>query len=336
MDLNHPDPQDTLEGEGGYFVGRVQSSVMQTRSEFPRLVLFILVLPLLGCGTQPSPPQAVSTSAHSNSPTKTAIPGLENTFQISPTLYCGNSPETKLAFDALRTLGVKTIISVDGAVPHWEWAEERGIRYIHIPMGYDGIGPEQKLKLAKAIHEVDGPVYVHCHHGKHRGPAAAMFMHLCVHPSWTQKDAEEFLASAGTDPHYAGLYRAIRQFEPIPTEHWKSNKRELPKFVKGPDLVQRMIAMDDHWSEIKTLTAKDISKEKRRIAELILLLQDDYTELHRANLNTDHGFKEFVMTGLSAVHALRETQLESVDLKKRLEQVSRNCTGCHRQFRDNR
>jgi hypothetical protein len=34
--------------------------------------------------------------------------------------------------------------------------------------------PEDRIKeLAKAVRELEGPVYIHCHHGKHRSPAAS-------------------------------------------------------------------------------------------------------------------------------------------------------------------
>ena len=41
------------------------------------------------------------------------------------------------------------------------------------PIGYDGVPREQALRMIKAVQVAKGPVYFHCHHGKHRGPAGA-------------------------------------------------------------------------------------------------------------------------------------------------------------------
>ena len=45
--------------------------------------------------------------------------------------------------------------------------------WIHIPIGYDGIPLESEAAIVRAMKETEGPVYFHCHHGLHRGPAAA-------------------------------------------------------------------------------------------------------------------------------------------------------------------
>ena len=39
--------------------------------------------------------------------------------------------------------------------------------------GNAGINEDEIAMIAKTFREVEGPFYVHCYHGKHRGPAAA-------------------------------------------------------------------------------------------------------------------------------------------------------------------
>ena len=87
-------------------------------------------------------------------------------------LYSGSEPHGEEGIASLKELGVKTIVSVDGAKPAVETARKYGMRYVHIPIGYDGVPEEAGQSLARLMREAETPIYVHCHHGKHRGPAA--------------------------------------------------------------------------------------------------------------------------------------------------------------------
>ena len=101
------------------------------------------------------------------------MPKLPNAYRLHPRVISGGQPEGEQAFARLKELGVKTVISVDGARPEVELARKYGLRYVHLPHGYDGVPDERASELAKAVRDLPGPVYIHCHHGKHRSPAAA-------------------------------------------------------------------------------------------------------------------------------------------------------------------
>ena len=45
------------------------------------------------------------------------IVGVHNAFRVSEKIYSGSQPESDAAFAALKNLGVKTIVSVDGGKP---------------------------------------------------------------------------------------------------------------------------------------------------------------------------------------------------------------------------
>src|SRR4051794_23849607 len=77
--------------------------------------------------------------------------GLHNIFRVTDRLYSGSSPEGDASFAALRKLGIKTVISVDGARPDVKRARKFGLRYVHLPIGYDGVPREQALRLARAV-----------------------------------------------------------------------------------------------------------------------------------------------------------------------------------------
>src|SRR5262249_33410514 len=132
--------------------------------------------------------------------------GLHNVYRLTDRLYSGSAPEGDEGFASLRGLGVRTVISVDGARPDLERARRFGLRYVHLPVGYDGAPEAQPLRLARAVRDLPGPVYVHCHHGKHRGPAAAAVVLRCLDESCGADAATAWMRQAGTDPHYGGLY----------------------------------------------------------------------------------------------------------------------------------
>ena len=50
-------------------------------------------------------------------PNSQDYPALHNLLAVSPRIYSGGEPDGDAAFEALRKLGVKTIVSVDGARP---------------------------------------------------------------------------------------------------------------------------------------------------------------------------------------------------------------------------
>ena len=54
-------------------------------------------------------------------------------------------------------LGVKTVISVDGAKPDVDLAKKHGMRYVHLPHGYDGVPDDRAKELAKAVRRPGRP-----------------------------------------------------------------------------------------------------------------------------------------------------------------------------------
>src|SRR5688500_5709584 len=138
----------------------------------------IVTLPIaaVGCGQNPpaatSPPRATQQSrsqpavATEATPKKLAAEHLPNPWQDHPKVISGGLPEGDKAFKELADLGVKTVISVDVAKPDVALAKKYGLRYVHLPHGYDGVPELRAKELAKAVRDLPGPVYIHCHHGK--------------------------------------------------------------------------------------------------------------------------------------------------------------------------
>ena len=181
------------------------------------------------------------------------MPGLHNLMQLSDDVFSGSEPVGDEAFASLKTLGVHTIVSVDGATPDIEMAQKYGIGYVHIPFGYDTIPLTAQLSLTRAARESKVPLYIHCHHGKHRGPAAAAI--LCRAKGLADSaGALKILENAGTSRDYSGLWRDVEHYT-VP-----SDKTELPQLVESANvesLPAAMARIDRNFDHLKLCAATD-------------------------------------------------------------------------------
>jgi protein tyrosine phosphatase (PTP) superfamily phosphohydrolase (DUF442 family) len=223
-----------------------------------RLIGFLafLALPLLLSGCQrhgapspmPSEPAVVVLG-------RVEVAGLHNVYRLTDKLYSGSSPDGDTGFASLQQLGIQTIISVDGARPDVEAAHKFGMRYIHLPIGYDGVPHDQGLRIAKAVRDLPGPVYIHCHHGKHRGPAAAAVAHLCLDEKCNVETALAEMRRAGTDSHYTGLYAAPGEFGRPTAADLDRVSSDFPEVSEVAALAQIMVGIDERWERIKLIRA---------------------------------------------------------------------------------
>jgi protein tyrosine phosphatase (PTP) superfamily phosphohydrolase (DUF442 family) len=203
-----------------------------------KLAPVVVLLVVVGCkpsGGQPAPGRPVEAA------------GIQHAFQVSDNIYSGSGPAGDVGFASLQALGVKTIISVDGATPDVAAAKRHGLTYVHLPVGYDGIPRHRVVALVKAATTLPGPIYVHCHHGKHRGPAAVAVIQLCTNPTWDAEKAEAWLAAAGTDPKYTSLMAIPRTLERPTAEELAAAPVKFPEVTPVPDLTRVMAAIDKRW-----------------------------------------------------------------------------------------
>src|SRR4051812_11985448 len=102
-----------------------------------RSISLMLVLLLTGCSIEEIPPvrPAALPAKIELLPTRY----LPNTVRIHERVISGGLPEGDAAFEELKELGIKTLISVDGVKPDVAQAKKFGMRYVHLPHGYDGV-----------------------------------------------------------------------------------------------------------------------------------------------------------------------------------------------------
>jgi cytochrome c556/protein tyrosine phosphatase (PTP) superfamily phosphohydrolase (DUF442 family) len=269
------------------------------------------------------------------------IPGVHNAFRATPRIYSGSQPESDESFAAIAKLGVKTIVSVDGSKPDVGAARKHGLRYVHLPIGYDGVPTNRVAELVKLTAATSGPFFVHCHHGKHRGPAAVAVM--CeASEGWTTGQAVTWLREAGTAPDYPGLYRAAQEFRP-PTKAQLATIKELPEVARTSSLVQAMVAIDAHYDQLK---------ESQKAGWKTPPSHADISPPHEATMLWEH-FQEIARTADTAGRSddyrakLAEAEQISDSLRKLLraspdfavldaafKRVGQSCSACHQKYRN--
>ena len=91
-------------------------------------------------------------------------------------VYVGGSPDVHV-WAELEARGVKTVVGVEGVPPQPPAGADHAVRLVHIPIGYDGVDRLAREQLTRVAREAERPVYIYCHHGQHRGPAAAAIVY---------------------------------------------------------------------------------------------------------------------------------------------------------------
>ena len=216
------------------------------------VAVLLVALALMGCesgqkNASTPAPAAVTLDDHGD-PT-----GLHRHRRWSERIGQGAQPEGEEAFRNLRALGYTTVLSVDGSVPEVEVAAKYGLAYAHVPIGYDGITLEEQIGIIKAVKESPGPVYVHCHHGKHRGPAAAMIARECLEGVMPD-EAVSALELSETSKDYTGLYRDVREFK-APTAAQIAAAPKPPGAVKPTGVRAAMVDVDKRFDFLKASQA---------------------------------------------------------------------------------
>ncbi|WOO43036.1 hypothetical protein [Rubellicoccus peritrichatus] len=176
------------------------------------------------------------------------LANLENTYLYADGIYGGSGPYGEADFAALQDAGIKTVVSVDGAYPKIELARKYGLEYIHVPIGYDQVSEEKTAQLVKAMQTREGPFYVHCHHGKHRGPAAAVCM-LVGAGKISNDSAVAIMKQVGTSADYTGLY-ADAQNMTVLEQATIDAAPELREVAEVSELAAVMAQIDIAWDNL--------------------------------------------------------------------------------------
>lgn len=289
----------------------------------------------------PSPPEPPTSRPGEQA----AHAGLQNVLTVAPGIISGSGPDGRADFESLRAMGVRTIISVDGTTPDVAAARAAGLRYVHLPVGYDGVPVDKQRQIARALRDLAGPVYVHCHHGKHRGPAAAAGAAVVL-GLLSPVEGLAFLKKAGTGEMYAGLFACVREAKPAQDGELESIVADFPEIAQVGDLVAAMVEIDATFEHLRLIQKAgwrvpddhpDLSAadEAHRLETLLA------TSAGQAPCGTDTAV--FRRTALGAAEdakrlraILSQRDIRPQDLDAELERVRASCQTCHAEFRDRR
>ena len=174
-----------------------------------KYLILCLSVALFGCGVPEEQEKADEIQ-------KLDIEGVKNAYRLSPRIITGGQPDEETGFAELQKLGIKTIVSVTDAAPDEEAAKRYGMKYVHVPMDYEGVSPEQREQILGAATETSDPVYIHCNSGRNRGATAAALCLIGVEDK-SSEEAISWMKIRGVDEEKQNLYVAVRNYEPEPT-----------------------------------------------------------------------------------------------------------------------
>jgi len=295
-----------------------------------------------GPGATEPAPRPITISAPSLAAEKPVdFAGLHNVVTYSDGLICGSAPEG-VGLETLASMGVRTILSVDGAQPDADAARALGMRYVHLPIGYDGIDEDRKLELARAFRDLPGPLYVHCHHGKHRSAGAAAAMGIAL----GRLDNEQALARmrvSGTAPEYKGLYACATDAHVESEERISSASNAFPSRWTTTDFVQGMVEIDDSFDRVKEIEKASWKAPKAhpdlvpaaeigRISHVMRELKDSGDVQARPG-----EFMAFLDASIESAESLEKGILDgaaALELSARMKSVNQSCKDCHAKYRN--
>ncbi len=267
---------------------------------------------------------------------------LPNAFWITDNVISGGLPDGDEAFQELKELGVKTILSVDGARPNLAAAKKYGLRYVHLPFGYNGIPSDRMLGLATAVRDLPGPIYVHCHHGKNRSPAATAT--VCVTLGTLDNAAAlSVLKTAGTAAGLRGLFQAVESARPVDASVLDRLKVDFPESVDVPPLTDAMVIIDETHDHLGKLAAagwrSPADQPDLEPAHEADLLGEQFAALLSSQEAEQRPkpFQELLRTSAASARELAADIRAGRDAKHlgtALERVSNNCKECHQKYRD--
>lgn len=269
-------------------------------------------------------------------------PHIPNVHRVTDKVIAGALPEGEEGYAELARLGVKTVIDVDGVAPNLELARRYGLQYVHLPFGYGGVPERRGEEIAKAIQEFPGPVYIHCHHGKHRAAAAAAVG--CIEAGMVPPDeAEEILKTFGTGAEYKGLWQSARDARPLDPRELADLKVQYVAVAKLPPLAETMVTIDHRMDELKLLSKNrwltPPSHPDLDSPDQALQLYELLHELGRSGkvASRPEDFRAHLAGAESAAQGLQEKLKGAIDVAGAdgaLKTLITSCESCHLKYRD--
>lgn len=309
---------------------------LPVRLQFPALLLLLAVS--AGIALTEGPASSRPGAPAAGAP-PLDLPGVPHVARLSDRLYTGGLPEGDTGFRTLRSLGVRSIISVDGAPPDLEAARRHGLRYVHLPIRYDGCPAPQADLIVRAVRELPGAVYLHCHHGRHRAPAAAALARRAL-DGLSVRQAHAEMRRAGTDPRYSGLWSMVTEYKgPTPAAARPGGGLDLPEVTPPPPLVASMVDLERQLTRLGKISRRGWTPSDAAAAgAAAILMREEYRELLRLKPGSaaDPGMSGELAAAEREARMLQQAieTAKSSAADEALARVEARCSSCHSRFRD--
>jgi protein tyrosine phosphatase (PTP) superfamily phosphohydrolase (DUF442 family) len=331
------------------------------RSRKPWLVLAVIVALTAAC-SDPSgevaevPPPIAPGAPGYDLAAETALPetapqewdDLHNLYRLSENVISGGEPLGEGALERLAEMGVKTILSVDGKTPDVATAEKLGMRYVHVPIQYKGITAEERARIAKTFRELPGPFFVHCFHGKHRGPAAAAIGRIVLDGAPRERALAEMRQWCGTSPKYGGLYETIARSEIPAASETAALDWDFPAEHRFDGFRQTMVELTRAWDLLVAAAKRgfrpdpehpdvDARNEAAKLRDMFLAGEGFAAEDGRPE-----DFLVWMRESTTAARELHEAMAHAVEgdvdataeAKAALDALKQGCGSCHNVYRN--
>jgi cytochrome c556/protein tyrosine phosphatase (PTP) superfamily phosphohydrolase (DUF442 family) len=274
--------------------------------------------------------------------------GLHNLYKLSDKIISGSEPEGAKAFEVLQEMGVKTIISVDGKAPDAALAARYGMRYVHVPIRYKGITEQERLEIIKSFRELPAPFYVHCFHGKHRGPAATALGRITLDEASREQAIAEMRQWFGTSKKYEGLYATIAfgempdeattrtcAYDFAPAHSFKGFRQAMVDISRSFGTTEKLAKND--WMPAEDHPDANALNEARRTSESFaqsLKLK----EMAKASEDFRHRMEVSAKDSAMLVQLLEKQakgdKAASEEAKAVLSTIKTSCKSCHSKYRN--
>ena len=187
------------------------------------------------------------------------------------------------------------------------------------------------------MHERVGPIYFHCHHGKHRAPAAAAL--ACRAGGLMDcKAATTYMHRAGASEDYAGLWRDVREFT-APVKD--TPLTQLVETAEVENLTAAMAEIDRAWDRLILCRDSNWKPPTQHPditpAQETLLLEEGFRESARHLRSASPvALEEELQTAERIARQLRAALLrhDVATAENNFSRLRKSCRSCHTRHRN--
>jgi hypothetical protein len=184
---------------------------------------------------------------------------------------------------------------------------------------------------------------LHCHHGKHRGPAAAASAAVVL-GAMSPDEGLAFLKRAGTAESYKGLYTCVLTAAPATPAMLDAAPAEFPQVAPIPGFVKAMAETQEAYDQLVEIrdAGWQVPAEHPDLVPLDLAGRlEGLMRAVQADPVKSKYPEEFAAMLLDSLEQTQEFEsalkagAPHSELTSKLNRVGASCKECHERYRDN-